>query len=826
MIARISHGIAIPLSLLVTAWAHAVSPTPAEMADARAWAMAKFEGTQNTKAPDVGLFVVANHDAVQLNGRHDKPLRMGGKYYTHGVFCHAPSKLIVRLPSAGKTLTATAGVDTNEQTNSGLGSVIFSMGVGETNVFKSELMREGMPGAAVQVDLQGAKEFVLEVGDGGDGIACDQADWADAKVLLADGQTVWLGDLPIYGANYQPCGLGPFFSFTYDGKPSSELLKTWKLERSSRTLDERRTERTLIYTDPKAGLAVRCVGVEYRDFPTVEWTLYFKNTGAADTPILADIQAIDAGFTASGSGEFTLHYTKGDDCVPDSFEPLAEKLGPKATKQLSPKGGRPTSRANPYWNLHNQGNGLIVVLGWPGQWAARFDRGEGNVLRIRGGQERTHFKLGPGEEARTPLVALQFYRGDWLRGQNIWRRWMIAHNMPRPGGKLPTVQHAACSSHQFAEMCNATTKDQIYFIDRYIEEGMTPDYWWMDAGWYPCDQIGWWKTGTWEVDTRRFPRGLREVSDHAHNKDVGIIVWHEPERVLRDTWLTENHPEWILGGKNGGLLNLGNPDAWKWATQHFNKLIDEQGIDLYRQDFNFDPLDSWRSADAPDRQGITEIKHVTGYLAYWDDLLARHPGLLIDSCASGGRRNDIETLRRGVPLYRSDYILEPVGNQGHTYGISLWIPYYGTGGKAADLYLLRSVMAPAFVTLFDMRMKDLDYDLLRGAIRQWRQFIPNYLGDYYPLSPYSIDSENWIAWQFNRPEVGEGVVQAFRRADSMYESIHARLQGLDPDAVYTLTSLDIDGKTQRTGSELMQEGLSIPIKEQPGSAVIIYKKNG
>ena len=71
----------------------------------------------------------------------------------------------------------------------------------------------------------------------------------------------------------------PFFSFTYDGKPSAELLGTWKLKRASRPLDDQRTEHTLTYTDPKTGLELRCVGVEFRDFPAVEWTLHFKNTG-------------------------------------------------------------------------------------------------------------------------------------------------------------------------------------------------------------------------------------------------------------------------------------------------------------------------------------------------------------------------------------------------------------------------------------------------------------------------------------------------------------------------------------------------------------------
>ena len=64
------------------------------------------------------------------------------------------------------------------------------------------------------------------------------------------------------------------------------------------------------------------------------------------------------------------------------------------------------------------------------------------------------------------------------------------------------------------------------------------------------------------------------------------------------------------------MLNLGNQDARNWLTDHVDQLITDKGIDLYRQDFNIDPLGYWRANDAPDRQGITEIRHVEGYLAY------------------------------------------------------------------------------------------------------------------------------------------------------------------------------------------------------------------
>lgn len=609
------------------------------------------------------------------------------------------------------------------------------------------------------------------------------------------------------------------FSFTYGGKPSADLLGTWKVERRSRKLDDARTERTATWTDPAGGLILTCRAVEYADFPTVEWTLHFKNGGPADTQVLADILAIDAGFERPAGGEFTLHHSKGDSCTADSYRPYVDALPPGDVKQFAPAGGRPTNGAFPFWNVEMPGGGLIAVVGWPGQWSARLERDADRTLRIRGGQELARFVLHPGEEARSPLVALQFYDGDWIRGQNIWRRWMVAHVIPRPGGKLVPTHYAGCWSNDL----QPRAETEIAILDGFVREGVKLDFWIIDAGWYP-DGGSWPNTGTWEVDPAQFPMGIREVSDHARANGMKFVLWFEPERAAGGTWLTENHPEWVLGGKGGGLVNLGDPEAWKWVLERIDGLLVSQGIDAYRQDFNIDPLPCWRGADTPDRLGLTEMKHVMGYLAYWDELLRRHPDMWLDSCASGGRRNDLETLRRSVPLLRSDAFDSPITQQCHTYGLSLWVPYYGSGLGASDPYWFRSCIFPASRVGWDTRKKDLDYPLLRRMVAEFRRVERYLLGDYYPLTPYSMEKKAWIAWQFDRPEVGEGMVQAFRREDCAEESRALELGGLDRGAAYAVESLDT-GKTQEmSGRDLMEGGLRVTIAERPGSALLVYRR--
>ena len=808
----------------------AAVPTHEEMDLANRWTTARFEG-KGAEASGSGLLVLANHDPVQLNSRNGAPLKIGNVQYTRGLYCHANSRVVVRLPGPGKRFTAVAGVDAAAPP----GTVVFSVGVNGKEAFRSPLMHGTAPGMPVDVDLHGATEFTLEVGDGGDNIAWDQSDWADAKAVLKDGREIWLGDMPFIGTWGTLDSTEPFFSFNYKGKPSSGFLRSWKTQRTQRRLDDARTQHEMTWTDPATGLQIRCEGVQYRDFPTVEWTLHFKNTGDADTPIISDIKALDIGMEHNGGSEYVLHHSKGTETSLDDYHPFETLLQPSSQTPIAASNGRPTEGNMPYFNIDWGNGGLIAVLGWPGQWSADFIRDTGFGLRVQAGQELTHFKLHPGEEVRTPLVVLQFWNGgDWIRAQNVWRSWMIAHNVPRPGGKLQPSHLAACSSHQYAEMQNANEENQKMFIDRYLEEKLPLDYWWMDAGWY-INYGSWMNTGTWEVDPKRFPNGLRAISDHAHSKGVKTIVWFEPECVTPDTWIANNHPDWVLGApgwtKMGHdnaaawcLLNLGNPDAREWLTDMLDKTITQQGIDLYRQDFRLGPVGAWRANDAKDRQGITEIRHCEGYLANWDELQKRHPNMPIDSCAAGGRRNELEAMRRAVPLLRSDYILESIGNQCETYGISFWLPLYGTGVNTADAYAFRSVMCPMLNACYDMRRTDLDYGAIRRLMGQWKSITQYYLGDYYPLTPYSTEAHTWIGWQFDRQDLGEGMIQVFRRDKSFYVSGTLNLRGLQPDATYTLTDQDSGKASEMTGRDLIEKGLTVTIPDKPGSVLVTYKR--
>src|SRR5208337_327511 len=83
--------------------ANAAAPAPDDMAEARRWTSARFEGVGPALSAEGTLLVLANHDEVHRNARGNKPLNLAGKTFTHGLYCHAVSKVVVRLPGPGKT---------------------------------------------------------------------------------------------------------------------------------------------------------------------------------------------------------------------------------------------------------------------------------------------------------------------------------------------------------------------------------------------------------------------------------------------------------------------------------------------------------------------------------------------------------------------------------------------------------------------------------------------------------------------------------------------------------------------------------------------------
>ena len=612
------------------------------------------------------------------------------------------------------------------------------------------------------------------------------------------------------------------FSFTYNSVAStgSNLFSTFvRLKTVTNSLDANRHQYILQWTNSTDGLGVTCVAVEYFDFPVVEWTVYLTNNSAANTLVLTNIQALNTTFSRADGPEFVLNGNDGDHNSVDSFKPFQRTLPPATTTTFSPPGSSGRScdeSAWPYYNLQVPGGGQILAIGWPGQWASSFGRDGGNNLNIQAGQQLVSTVLTNHEQIRTPLIVKMYWQGnDVLRAQNLWRHWYMAHVIPlvtnQPPGPVSEVQGG--------------TSNQVVIA---ISQNVAPDVLWQDAGWYP-HQYGIFSgdasvlnTGTWEVDTNVFPNGFHATSQTIHSLGAKLVMWFEPERIGntntvpgKASFLATNNPSWLLPATPdtaGIIFNEGHPGAFNWLTNHFDTLIKSNGVDWYREDMNGNgPLTAWRNNDASNRKGITENYYVRGHLAFWDALLNMNPGLRIDCCGAGGRRNDIEAMRRSVPLDRSDDKgIED--NQNQTYGLSSWLPYNGQGNGDLESYNFRSCYAASYSA-----------NTCQQAYNECHVLAPIFInGDYYPLTPYTQALDQWIGWQFDRPGTGEGFVQAFRRTNSTVSSMTLYLHGLNPTQMYDVQDFDNGNLGWYSGAALLTNGLAITLNRAPQSAVIYY----
>ena len=640
----------------------------------------------------------------------------------------------------------------------------------------------------------------------------------------------------------------PPFSFILDEQPSEEFLRSWRWSRTApASTDKDVVLRTFTYTDPRSELEVVCDVKGYPEFRAVEWVLHFRNTSAENSGQLTRVKVADFDMVYPAAGALKIHYAEGNKISKADYAPRTAEFRTEQPLHIEPHGGRSSEEAFPFFNLESEASrqGVMVAVGWTGTWFADLEKRDPSRLTLAAGMLNTDLYLYPGEQIRTPSVALMFWSGDRMNGHNRFRRLVLAHHSRKVDGS-PFYPLCSAFNYRDPQPCgeySCLTADwAVAMVRRYSMFELTPDVFWLDAGWHTGagdfrHGKSWANTtGNWTVDRERFPEGLKPVSDAVHETGAKFMVWFEPERVVKGTqWATE-HKEWMLdtewpeGSEQSTwyLFDLGNDAACDWLCKYYGDLIEENGIDYYRQDFNMLPAGYWRDADEPGRSGIKEIRHIENLYKFWDYLLDRFPGLLIDNCASGGKRLDWESIGRSAPLWRSDYYHydDPDGYQCHTYGLNFFLPIHGTGILLPDQYSFRSSLSSALQCNWKVTEPGVSVLDMQQRIREYRDIREYYYEDYYPLSGTGdlTGSDVWLAYQMHRPSDDSGIVVAFRRQDAPDAEYTVRLGGLTPDASYTLLDCDTQAETVRSGRELT-EGLTLRLDNPKSSLLIKYRKN-
>ena len=745
------------------------------------------------------------------------PIHIGEKTYRKGLGAHSKGLAVFKLNASFTHFIAYVGIDNNADTAGNRGSVEFIVKVDGREVAHTPICRGGEKARKLDVKIPDAKRLELIVTDAGDGYSYDQADWADARLIDAKGKITYLSDIlrkkrssPFLTQSKLPA------SFVYGGEVSDKLLAQWPREDKPVLQDDGQTICETVWREPGDHLVATWRVQLFNDTSAMEFRWSFKNGGSTPTKPLTRVLALDLQAALPEGGAQLIHSSGGlTGNMMDTdlgFEVKNTKL---ENTTLSGAGGRSSNRDLPFFQIHESDaeGGMYVCVGWSGQW--RADIGypvSKETLHVTAEMDGMNLALPPGETLLTPSILLGTYHGNAQAGSNALRRLLYDRYVPLLSGAKPLPP---VSWNSWFVLENRIT-ESLLKREADIASDAGIEYFCIDAGWFNGDFPD--GVGNWTVNTTKFPIGLKPIGDYVRGKGMKLGLWFEPERVGAGTRLLKEHPAWV----HNDLLDFGNADAREWIFQMMKQYIDEGGVRWIRFDFNTDPLGTWNAMDTTETRGLAQARHIAGFYELLDRLMKTYPDLLIEGCASGGRRIDLETIKRSHTFWKSDDTAHLTVMRFHQTGGNLFLP-----GVLLNTNLLPIETEYDVYSLFGgplgfgadwTKLSSDKRKMVRRLVAQYKELRPYLNKDYYPLFPQSRDEFGWIGWQFVDPTKGEGFAVVLRPESSSYSAAQIKLQGLSPETEYTLKPA-IGKLTKATGQVLM-DGLSVSI-DKPGSAVII-----
>lgn len=634
---------------------------------------------------------------------------------------------------------------------------------------------------------------------------------------MSNTMMLWLSFLVAQAAAAGPEPLGSFF---YGGQSSATFLSTWNRTETTSMSPAGRPVKETTWREPDGGL-VATWRVEQLSNTAVEYRWIFENQGTQSTKPITDVAALD--LTIGNASQMELTSSTGGLPEATGFVTSTSMLAKPV--MLSADTGRSSNKNLPLWIIHDKAakTGKFMGVGWSGQWEANFRPIAGqDASRLTIAMPGTNIALPDGQRIISPSVLVGDYQGNAQAGCNALRRVLENDYVAKlGGGKLaPPVSWNSWFTFD-NRISDAMLRKQV---DAAADLGI--EYFCIDAGWFAVGfDAG---VGNFIVDPAKFPEGLAGISKYVAQKGMKLGLWFEPGRAMPGTQLATEHPEWVV--KNQVRLEV--PAAREWLFGEMCKKIDEANAAWIRYDMNQgyfppDPLTSWNARDTADTQGLTQISYLQGEYELFDRLRAKYPNMVIESCASGGRRIDLETIRRAHTFWKSDETNNLLVARLQETGGNMFLPggLLNTnlpGASGASTFDLHSLFAGPLGFATDWTKLDLaGHQRVALAIAEFKQ-VRHWLNkDYYPLFPQTADAASWVGWEFFDPDGGDGFLTVLRPAESTVPSATIQLGGVESGKTYELSRPDGSQMRQVAGRELLA-GLVVSL-EAGGSEVLQFK---
>ncbi|MCH6231519.1 alpha-galactosidase [Microbacterium sp. CFH 31415] len=471
-------------------------------------------------------------------------------------------------------------------------------------------------------------------------------------------------------------------------------------------------------------------------------------------------------------------------------------------------------------------------VAWSGDTRQWFERSDLAPAVLGAGERFASTTLAPGESYASPTVVAT-WSGTGLDGLSDrlhpWVRSWSTIARPRP--LTLNTWEAVYFDHSLSRLEPLVERASEVGVERFV----------LDDGWFLGRTDDRRALGDWTVDPERWPDGLGPLAARVNAAGMEFGLWVEPEMVSLDSDLAQRHPEWLLTAPESvtwrwqHVLDLSLPEVQQHLFDRLDALLDEYPIAYLKWDHNRDLL---VEASRP---------QVLGLYRLLDRLRAAHPGVDIESCASGGGRIDLEILRRVDRVWTSD-TNDPLVRQAIQRWTGIVVPpeYLGshvgdarahTTGRVAGLgfRLATALFGHAGIESDLTRVSPEDLE----AVRRWAEVYREHRALLHAGRVVRADAADRAALVHAvvAPDRGRALV-SYAVVGETDAALPAplRLPGLDPARRYRVTVVDLGagpgmlqdapppwfatGEVTLPGAVLADVGLPMPLL-QPGNAVVL-----
>ena len=573
------------------------------------------------------------------------------------------------------------------------------------------------------------------------------------------------------------------------------------------------------------------------------------------------LKRFDSGHLTVRRGDVWLTHLHGDWCA--EAQMTQEPLTPGLQVIRNTDGARNAHCDAPELMLsldgqpqENYGRTIGAALCWSGNYEIRVNTNNKKEHHIYAGidPQSSEYVLDSGETFTTPHLALTFSAEGMGGVSRNFHHWARTEGMLHRGMKTGDILLNSWEGIYF-DITEQKIIDMMDDIANFGGELFVMDDGWFGDKYQRNDDSS--TLGDWVTDLKKLPGGIKALAEAAKLRKIKFGIWIEPEAVNTKSELFEKHPEWALQTKGrklklgrGGtqlVLDMTNPKVQDFAFQIVDDLLTQYPeISYLKWDANAS-IQNYGSLYLPkNKQNNLYIDYHLGLKKVLERIRAKYPDVVIQDCASGGGRANYGLLPYFDEFWVSDNTdaLQRVYIQ---WGTSLFFPsnamaqhiggapYWNTGGRVIPIKFRCDVAMSGRlgIELQPKHMNDeekLQCTTCFADYKELRQTIQT--GNLYRLvNPYN--RKGVASLMYVNDNQNQAVLFAYK-VDNYYSMPipRIRLQGLDPEATYTISEKDVkawqepcslSGK-QFSGQFLMEVGIEIPLDWDYASRVFELKK--